>query len=215
LPGFLSLAKERVMKLIAGRPWTLGSVFASCALAAAVMAQQQPAKQPEAAAHGAQPATAGTKAENPQQFLAKRAGEWNREIRFVGQPGGPGEPFSGTAKISAIHGGRFLLEEYSDVVNGRTVTGTRLFGYNAATGQYEAAFTGTTSPGILMLKGTSTDGGKVVDYSGEAARGDGSTFTLNVRVRQVDNDRMVMTFSMTGSDGNPNTFQETTYTRKK
>jgi len=193
----------------------LATMMATCALAASTPTQQQPAKQPDAAAHGTQSAAAGTKAETPQQFLAKRAGEWTRAIRFVGQPGGPGEPFSGTAKITAIDGGRFLLEEYSDVVNGRPITGTRLFGYNTVTGQYEAAFTGTTSPAILMLKGVSNDGGKVVDYSGEAASANGSKFTLNVRVRQVDDDQMVMSFSMTGSDGKPNTFQETTYTRKK
>jgi len=194
---------------------TLATMLAACALAASTPAQQQSAKQADSVAHGAQSAAAGTKAETPQRFLAKRAGEWTRTIRFVGQPGGPSEPFSGTAKISAIDGGRFLLEEYSDVVNGRPITGTRLFGYNTVTGQYEAAFTGTTSPAILMLKGVSNDGGKVVDYSGEAASGNGSRFTLNVRVRQVDDDQIVMSFSMTGSDGKPNTFQETTYTRKK
>jgi len=193
----------------------LATMMVTCVLAASTPTKQQPAKQPDAAAHGTQSAGAGTKAETPQQFLAKRAGEWTRAIRFVGQPGGPNEPFSGTAKISAIDGGRFLLEEYSDVVNGRPITGTRLFGYNTVTGQYEAAFTGTTSPAILMLKGVSNDGGKVVDYSGEAASANGSKFTLNVRVRQVDDDQIVMSFSMTGSDGKPNTFQETTYTRKK
>jgi len=193
----------------------LGYFLAACALTAPATAQQQSAKQADAAPHSKEAASPGTTAETPQQFLAKRAGEWNRVIRFVGQSNGPGEPFSGTAKLSAIEGGRFLLEEYSDEVDGRPITGTRLFGYNTATGQYEAAFTGTTSPAILMLKGTSTDGGKVVDYSGEAVRGNGSKFTLNVRIRQVDNDQIVMTFSLTGPDGKPNTFQETTYTRKK
>jgi hypothetical protein len=184
-------------------------------MASAALAQQQTAGKPEPATHGAQAPAGAPKAETPQQFLARRAGEWTRAIRFVGQSDGQSEPFLGTARISAIHGGRFLLEEYSDVVFGRTITGTRLFGYNTVTGQYEAAFTGTTSPAILMLKGTSTDGGKVVDYSGEAESANGSKFTLNVRVRQVDDDSIVMSFSMTGPDGKPNTFQETTYTRKK
>jgi uncharacterized protein DUF1579 len=201
------------MHWIFGRWRMLGCFLAACALA--TPAQPQSAKQPESAGHGPQSVAAGTKAEIPQEFLAKRAGEWTRAIRFVGQPDGPGEPFSGAAKISAIQGGRFLLEEYSDVVFGRHITGTRLFGYNTVTGQYEAAFTGTTSPAILMLKGTSTDGGKVVDYSGESESANGNKFTLNVRVRQMDDDHMVMTFSMTGSDGKPNTFQETTYARKK
>ncbi len=193
----------------------LTTLLTAGALTAAAFAQQQPPPQSNSEAHGAQSASASAKGETPQQFLAKRAGEWTRTIRFVGQPGGPGEPFSGTAKISAIGGGRFLLEEYNDVVFGRPITGTRLFGYNSITGQYEAAFTGTTSPAIIMLRGTSTDGGKVVDYSGESASGDGSKFTLNVRVRQVDDDHIVMSFSMTGADGKPNTFQETSYARKK
>ena len=197
------------------RAGMIGAMAAACALAGSAFAQGTAGGKPEPSGHPGPAAAQDAKAETPQQFLAKRAGEWTRAIRFVGQPGGPGEPFSGTAKISAIDGGRFLLEEYSDVVNGRPITGTRLFGYNTVTGQYEAAFTGTTSPAILMLKGVSNDGGKVVDYSGEAASANGSKFTLNVRVRQVNDDQIVMSFSMTGTDGKPNTFQETTYTRKK
>ena len=192
-----------------------GVVALAFALAAAAFAHPQSAQKSRPTGHPAETAPPTTNGETPHQFLAKRTGEWTRTVRFVGQPGGSGEPFSGTAKISAIDGGRFLLEEYNDVVFGRPITGTRLFGYNTITGEYEAAFTGTTSPAILMLKGTSTDGGKVVDYSGESETGRGETFTLNVRIRQEDNDHMVMSFSMTGPDGKPNTFQETTYTRKK
>ena len=203
------------MPSILVRVGMLAASFAACALAAPMAAQQQPAKKPDSAAHGAPPAAAGAAKETPEQFLAKRAGEWTRTIRFVGQPDAQSESFSGTAKISAISGGRFLLEEYNDVVFGRPITGTRLFGYNTVTGQYEAAFTGTTSPAILMLKGSSTDGGKVVDYSGESESANGTKFTLNVRVRQVDDDQIVMSFSMTVPGGKPNTFQETTYTRRK
>jgi hypothetical protein len=201
------------MALTPVRLGMLTTMAVACALAA--LAQQEPAKQPDSAAHGPQSSPAGAKAETPQQFLAKRAGEWARVIRFVGQADGQSEPFSGSAKMSPIHGGRFLLEEYNDVVFGKPVTGTRLFGYNTATGEYEAAFTNTSSSAILMLKGTSKDGGKVVDYSGESATTNGNRFTLNVRVRQVDEDKIVMTFSMTGADGKSNTFQETTYLRKK
>ena len=187
------------------------AVASACILAAAAFAQ------PHATVlqHGPPDHAQAAKGESPHEFLAKRAGEWTRTIRFVGQPGGAGEPFAGTAKITAIDGGRFLLEEYHDVVFDRPITGTRLFGYNTITNEYEAALTGTTSPAILMLKGTSTDGGKVVDYSGESESARGQKFTLNVRVRQEDDDHMVMSFSMTGPDGKPNTFQETAYARKK
>jgi len=200
------------MHTVWSRVWMIGVVLAGGALAAA--AQQQPAKQADTTAHGPQ-AAAPNKGETPQQFLAKRSGEWTRTIRFVGQPDAQTQSFTGTSKFTAISGGRFLLEEYNDVVSGRPITGTRLFGFNTVTGQYEAAFTGTTSPAILMLKGKSSDDGKVVDYSGESESARGDKFTLNVRVRQVDDDHIVMSFSMTGADGKPNTFQETSYARKK
>ena len=203
------------MRSEAGRMGIAATLIAGCALVAPAYAQQQPAKRPETAAHSAPSDAAQAKGETPQQFLAKRAGEWTRTVRFVGQQDGQSDAISGRAKMSTIQGGQFLLEEYNDVVSGRPVTGTRLFGYNTSTGEYEAAFTNTSSPAILMLKGTSKDGGKVVDYTGEAANTRGGRFTLNVRVRQVDDNQIVMTFSMTGSDGKPNTFQETTYARKK
>ena len=195
--------------------WMNGALALACVLAGAALSSAQTAPQSAPPGHAAEPSAQAPKGETPHQFLAKRAGEWTRTIRFVGQPGGTGEAFTGSAKITAIDGGRFLLEEYHDVVFGRPITGTRLFGFNTITGQYEAALTGTTSPAILMLRGTSTDGGKVVDYSGEAESGHGDKFTLSVRVRQEDDDHMVMSFSMTGPDGKPNTFQETAYTRKK
>jgi Protein of unknown function (DUF1579) len=211
----LARAKEMLMNRTHARRWIPGAVALACAVAGAALAQPQSAGKPEPSGHPPEATPRAKNGETPHQFLAKRAGEWTRTVRFVGQPGGAGEPFTGTATISAIDSGRFLLEEYHDVVFGRPITGTRLFGYNTITGQYEAAFTGTTSPAILMLKGMSSDGGKVVDYSGESESARGEKFTLNVRVRQVDDDHIVMSFSMTGPDGKPSTFQETTYTRKK
>jgi hypothetical protein len=198
-----------------GRTWSLAAMAAASLMAGVALAQQLGTNKPEPAAHGAQAATGATHTESPQQFLAKRAGQYTRTIRFVGEPGGPGEPSTGTSKITVIHGGLFLLEEYKDVVFGRPVSGMRLFGYNTTTGEYEAAWTYTMSPAILMLKGTSKDGGRTVDYSGDSAGANGQSFVLHVRVRQVDDDQFVMTLSMTGADGKPNTFQETTYTRKK
>lgn len=191
----------------------LATMMAACAQAAP--AQQQSAKQPASAAHSGQSAAPATKSESPQQLLAKRAGEYIHTVRFVGGQGSQAEPSKGTSKISAILGGRFLLEEFNDVVFGQSVSGTRLYGYNNATGEYEAAFTYTMSPAILMLKGASKDGGRTVDYAGESSGPNGSSIMLHVRVRQVDDDEIVMSFSMTGPDGKPTTFQETTYTRKR
>src|ERR1700732_5474592 len=68
-----------------------------------------------------------------QAFLAKRAGEYTRVIKFVGQSGAAAPPSTGTSKISVVLDGRFIQEENSDTVFGRPVLGLRLWGYNNAT----------------------------------------------------------------------------------
>ena len=144
-----------------------------------------------------------------QTFLAKRAGEYTRVIKFVGQDG----EWTGTSKISVILGGRFVLEENQDTVMGRPVEGTRIWGYNNSTKQYEAAWMYTMSTAITRLTGTSADGGKIIDYTSTSAEPGGTQ--LHARVRQIDDDHFVITLSAPGADGKDAPFQETTYTRKK
>jgi len=143
-------------------------------------------------------------------FLAKRAGEYTRVIKFVGQDG----QWSGTSKISVVLGGRFILEENNDTVMGRPVQGMRMFGYNNATKQYEMISMYTMSTAITKLTGTSEDGGKTVDYMGSSDESRGRV-PLHARVKQVDDDHFVVTMMTTGPDGKDAPFQETTYSRKK
>lgn len=160
----------------------------------ALMAQASPASQP-----------------GPEQaLLAKRAGEYTRVIKFVGQDG----QWTGTSKISAVLGGRFIVEENNDTVFGRPVEGMRVFGYNNATKQYEMTSMYTMSTAITKLVGTSNDGGKTVDYQGASDEPRGKV-PLHARVRQIDDDHFVVTLITTGSDGKEAPFQETTYARKK
>jgi hypothetical protein len=146
----------------------------------------------------------------PQAFLAKRAGEYTRVIKFIGQPG----EWNGTSKMSVILGGRFILEETHDTVFGRPVQGMRIYGYNNATNQYEMISLYTMSTAITKMTGTSTDDGKTVEYSGISDEPRGKV-PLHANVRQVDDDHFVVTLSTTGPDGTDKPFQETSYTRKK
>jgi hypothetical protein len=160
------------------------------------------------AGHPQQPSATSPGA--PQAFLAKRAGEYTRVIKFIGQTG----EWNGTAKISVILGGRFILEETSDTVFGRPVEGRRIFGYNNATKQYEMISMYTMSTAITKLTGTTSDNGKTVEYSGMSDEPRGK-IPLHASVRQVDEDHFVVTLSTTGPDGKFTPFQETSYTRKK
>jgi len=194
---------------------TIGALAGACALAGFAIARGQGEKRPESSAHAAPAEARAANAETPQAFLAHRAGEYTRTIRFVGGQGGQGPPSTGTSKISVILNGGFIQEQNEDVVFGKPVSGMRVYGYNDATKQYEAAWMYTMSPAILTLTGTSTDGGKVVDYAGVTYTANGGSLALHARVRQVDDDQFVVTLYSAGPDGKQSAFQETTYQRKK
>jgi hypothetical protein len=179
---------------------------ASPVLSAPVFGQGHEEKPGPNAQQAASPSAPGA----PQEFLAKRAGEYSRVIKFIGQSG----EWTGTSNISVTLGGRFVLEENRDTVFGRPVEGMRIFGYNNATKQYEMISMYTMSTAITKLTGTSEDGGKTVDYSGTSDEPRGKV-PLHAEVRQIDDDHFVVTLSSVGADGKQTAFQETTYTRKK
>ncbi|HKM91006.1 MAG TPA: DUF1579 family protein [Candidatus Acidoferrales bacterium] len=197
------------------RAGMIGAIAAACALAGSAFAQGPAGGKPEPAGHPAPTAAQGGNAETPQQFLAKRAGEYTRTIRFLGQQGAPAEPFTGTSKISVILNGHFILEENEDKVFGRPVSGMRIYGYNNATKEYEGVSMYTMSTAILMLTGTSSDGGRTVGFTGTTASASGAKSTLHARLRQVDDDQFVLTMSTVASDGKETPFNEITYQRKK
>lgn len=164
----------------------------------------------------AAPAAAdSTKPGAPQASLAKLAGDYSRVIKFVGQTGAAAAPSSGTAKISVVLGGRFILEESTDTVFGRPVEGLRLYGYNNATKQYEMVRMYTMSTGMTMMKGTSSDGGETIEYTGDTDASAGNMPPLHARLRRVNDDEFTVVLSTTGTDGKESAFQETDYTRRK
>jgi Protein of unknown function (DUF1579) len=145
-----------------------------------------------------------------QQFLARRAGNYTRVIKFVGQPG----EWKGTSKISVILGGRFIMEENHDNVMGHPVEGIRILGYDDASKHYEMISMYTMSTSITKFTGASTDGGRTVEYAGMSSEPQGEV-PLHALTRQVNDSEFVVTLSTRGSDGKFKPFQETTYTRVK
>ncbi|MGH9732962.1 MAG: DUF1579 family protein [Candidatus Acidiferrales bacterium] len=145
-----------------------------------------------------------------QVFLAKRAGNYTRVIKFVGQPG----EWKGTSKISVILGGRFIMEENHDEVMGHPVEGIRILGYDDANKHYEMISMYTMSTGITKFVGTSNDSGRTVEYSAASSQPQGQA-PLHALIRQMNSDEFVVTLSTRGADGKFSPFQETTYTRTK
>lgn len=172
----------------------------------------------EKSGHGEDPGRQATSPASPgaeQASLAKLAGDYDRMVKFLG-PGAVGMPsFKGTAKLSVVLGGRFLMEESTDVVMGRKVDALRIYGYNNATKHYEMARMYTMSTAITMMTGTSSDGGKTIEYSGSTDNMGSSRSPLHAKLRIINDDEFEVTMSTTGDDGKDAPFQSTTYTRRK
>jgi uncharacterized protein DUF1579 len=147
--------------------------------------------------------------------LAKLAGEFDRVVKFVGQTGATAAPSTGTSKFSVVLGGRFILEESHDVVFGRPVEGLRIYGYNDATKQYEMARMYTMSNAITLMKGTSDDGGKTIDYAGDTMTTGMGKVVMHATLRWMSDDEFSVTMLTASADGKETPFQETIYTRKK
>ena len=183
-------------------------------VATAVFAQDG-SVQKSPAAPNMQTSADATKPGPEQSFLAKRAGEYTRTVKFVAQANADANASTGTARISVTLDGRFIVEENTDTAFGRPVSGTRIYGFNNITRQYEAVWMYTMSTAMLFLTGTSADGGKTIDLTGVSQNHHGDKISIHATIRQIDDEQFIVTLMSTGADGKEAAFQETTYTRKK
>jgi hypothetical protein len=194
--------------------WILTGIFsAGLLISSPAIAQDKTQNHPGSTVPAALPAADSTKFPTPQESLTKLAGEYTRIIKFVGQ--GNAAPSTGSAKISAVLGGKFILEESSDTVFGRHVEGMRIYGYDDAAKQYQMVRMYTMSTAITTMNGTSNDGGKTIDFTGEAETSGAGKTPLHAHLRRMSNDQFAVTLSTIGPDGKESPFQETDYTRKK
>ena len=147
--------------------------------------------------------------------LAKRAGEYTTVTKFTAQPGATPVASTGTAKISVILDGRFLLEEDAGIFMGQETKGTRLWGYDNATKQYVSIWAYTGSTGLMNLTGTSKDDGNTVNFAASFNDDTGAKQIFDVATRQLDYNHFVVGLYAKNPDGSRGPAFETTYTRKK
>jgi len=146
--------------------------------------------------------------------LMKRAGEYTTVTKFSMQPGGQASESTGTAKLSAILDGRFLMEEDSGMFLGQPTKGIRLWGYDNGAKQYESSWMYTGSTGMMRLTGNSSDGGKTIKFVATFNDDSGTKQTFDAALRFLDDDHFVVGLYARMPDGKPGPTFDTTYTRK-
>ena len=193
--------------------------FALCVQAGAQGRQKRAQKKPDAAA--AQASDEQTKNDmhsmpGPEHAnLTRLAGEYTTVTKFFMAPGAPPQESTGEAKLWMTLDGRFLSEDDSGMFFGQQMKSFRMVGYNNASKRYEAIWTYTMSTAIMTLNGTSKDGGKTITLAGSFDDQGGVKQKLDVVMRQMDSDHLVVELSGTTPDGKTGPLLQTTYTRKK
>jgi hypothetical protein len=147
--------------------------------------------------------------------MAKRAGQYTTATRFALSPEAKPEETTGTAKITSVVDGHFLLEENAGKMLGQEYKGLRLWGYNGAAGQFEATWTYSQATGMMRLVGTSKDEGQTINWTATADQAKGSKMTLHAVTRLQGPDQFTVELYMKQPDGKKGPAFVTTYTRKK
>jgi Protein of unknown function (DUF1579) len=183
-------------------------VFAIQVLAQDSTGNAAPSSGEQSAADAAKP--------GPQQAgLAELAGDYSTTQKFFIHAGVPPAQSHGSAKISVVLDGRFLLERNTVDSGGVVVHGLRLYGYNNVTRQYETVWTYTMSTEMMKMTGTSQDGGKTIEFSGEASTTGAGKVPLTARLQRFGSDKFVITLLTPGPDNQLAPFEETTYVRSR
>lgn len=110
------------------------------------------------------------------EVLAKQVGTWSVATKMWMDPSQPPMESVGTAEFTMIADGRFLRQEFKGEMMGMPFTGWGYDGFDRVTGKYTSYWMDSMSTSPTFLTGTSKDGGKNIEYTGEMSDwGTGST----------------------------------------
>jgi hypothetical protein len=98
---------------------------------------------------------------------------------------------------------------------GQPTRGTRIWGYDNGSKQYESSWMYTGATGIMRLTGNSTDGGKTINFVATFNDQNGVKQTFDATLRLVDDDHFVVGLYARGPDGSRGPTFDTIYTRRK
>lgn len=152
------------------------------------------------------------------QHLAKRAGEWNYQVKYWMAPDAPPQEAAGVSKTKMILGGRFLIDHSigNEEFEGQLFKGMGLTGYDNGKKKYAAVWVDNMGTGMMTAEGDLDASGKVMTFAGEvfdpmigAVKKVKSTETM------VDDDTWKMEMFDVSPDGGEHKTMEITYHRAK
>ena len=107
----------------------------------------------------------GTPGENHTR-LEPYVGSWTAVTKWWMDPGAEPQESKATAEAEWILGGRFVQEYVTGDMMGQPFHGFSITGHDNFRGEFISLWTDEMSTAFLVMRGTSTDGGKTITYSG-------------------------------------------------
>ena len=150
--------------------------------------------------------------------LGQLVGEWNARTSVKMVEGQPPMVSEGTCTITSVHEGRFIHLEDSGEMMGMPFKSGKIMGFNNASKKYESVWTYTMGTSMMVLSGTSKDGGKTIDMVGkyEDSAEMGGVQTMRIAIKIESKDSFTMETTHEPSPSHPaGGSMSTVYTRKK
>ena len=146
--------------------------------------------------------------------LAKLAGKWDVSGKFwMGTPD-DGKAVPGTAEFKVILDGRYIQQDFTGTFMGQPYTGMGVMGYDRYMKHYTNYWSDSVSTMPMFLFGTTTDGGKTIEFPGEMPDGKGGVAKYRTVMTTKSADSF--TYEMFEPyEGKEMKAMELTYTRKK
>jgi hypothetical protein len=147
--------------------------------------------------------------------LATFAGEWDVEVTDFTMGPNPTKS-KGTCTNAMIMGGRYLQMAVKMEMMGQQMEGFQLVGFDNAKKQYHSLWIDNMGTGVATSTGTSTDGGKTIEYRGTMTDpATGKDMAMRSVGRKVSDDRVTFEMFGRGPDGKDAKMIEIAYTRRK
>jgi hypothetical protein len=141
--------------------------------------------------------------------LKKLVGTWDATMKFMGQES------KGVMTYKLGLGGLWLLSSYEGDFGGQKFEGHGMDTYDAASGKYVGIWADSMVTRPVISEGTFDKDGKVVTMEGTSPGPDGKPAKFKMTSEMKDEDSMVSTMSMFGSDGKEQGSFTISYKRRK
>ncbi len=146
------------------------------------------------------------------------AGTWNAEVKMWMDPSAKEPKISkGVMKGTLLHGGRYLLGEFTSTFENMPFEGSLMWGYNRVDQRYESTWCDSFGTGIMMSAGQPSLDGKTIESTGHFSMPgpDGKVMDVTQREKMVmvSKDKYFEEMWHSTKDQGESKVMEITYTR--